>query len=114
MKVNLEPSTPLYQSSAAPEAGSKVKNKKKSLHNSIQLTEIGRVDGVKDGAVDGVDGVAAVDGKLLDFLIVVRVRAVVIAVGPELELGVRVEALGQDWDGLQGLHKGGNVGCLHL
>ena len=64
--------------------------------------------------MDSVDGVAGVDGQLLDLLVVVRVCAVVIAVGPELELGVGMEALRQDRNGAQGLDKGGNVGGLHL
>ena len=64
--------------------------------------------------MDTVDRVAGVDGQLLNLLVVVRVGAVVIAVGPELELGVGMEALGQDRDGVQGLDKGSDVGGLHL
>ena len=112
VKVKREPSTPLYQSSAAPEAGSEVRIRAKFA--VFKLTEVSRVDGVKDGAVDSVDGVAGVNGQLLDLLVVVWVCVVVIAIGPQLELGVGVEALGQDRDGLQGLDKGGNVGCLNL
>ena len=64
--------------------------------------------------MDTVDGVAGVDGQLLDLLVVVGVGVVVIAIGPELELGVGMEALGQDRDGVQGLDKGSDVGGLHL
>ena len=64
--------------------------------------------------MDLVEGVRGIDGELLDLLPILGVDVVVVAVGPEPQLGVGVEALGQDRDGLQGLDKGGNVGCLNL
>ena len=64
--------------------------------------------------MDLIDGVTGVDGQLLDLFVVVGVCAVVVAVGPELELGVGVETLRQDGDRFKGLHEGGDVGGLNL
>ena len=50
------------------------------------LTEISRVDWVKDGAVDLEEGVAGIDGQLLDLRLVLGVGVVAVAIGPEPEL----------------------------
>lgn len=88
----------LYQSSEAPAAGSEEDvGTCSSLVTSFQLTEISRVDGIEDCPMDPVEGVTGVDGQLLDLLPVLGVRAVVVSVGPQPQLGEREEEEEEDW-----------------
>ena len=55
--------------------------------------------------MDLVQGVGRVDGELLDLLPILGVHVVVVALGPEPELRVGVEAMAEHRDGVKGLHK---------
>ena len=54
----------------------------------LLLTEVSGVNRVEHGAVDLVQGVGRVDCELLNLLPVLGVHVVVVAVGPEPELGL--------------------------
>ena len=58
--------------------------------------------------------VAGIDGQLLDLLLVLRVGVVAVAVWPEPELGVGVEAVAKHWNRVEGGHKIPDVSHLHL
>ena len=80
----------------------------------LLLTKVGGVYRVKHGAVDLVEGVRGIDGELLDLLPVLGVHVVVVAVGPEPELGVGVEAVTEDGHRVKGLNKVADVLGLGL
>ena len=110
---NLVPRTPLYQSSEAPAAGSE-----RQMVDCPALyfspTEVGRVDGIEDRSVNLKQSVARINSELPDLLVVVRVGVVVVAVRPQPELGVGVEGVTEDRDGVQGHHEVPDVGHLGL
>merc|ERR1719430_464569 len=55
--------------------------------------------------MDFVKGVRGIYGKLSNLLPVVRKGIVCIAIGPQPQLGIRVEAVSQDRQGFQGKYK---------
>ena len=65
--------------------------------NKFNITEISRVDGIKDSSMNLTKSITSIDGQLSDLLIVFWISIVTISIRPEPELGVGVEALGQDW-----------------
>ena len=106
----------MYQSSEAPAAGSE---QCKQIRNIIEwpvegLTEVGRVDGIKDRAVDPEECITGLYGQVPDLLVVGRVGVVVVAVRPEPELRIGVEGVGEYRDGVQGGHEVPDVGHLWL
>ena len=64
--------------------------------------------------MDLVEGVRGIDGELLNLLPVLGVHIVVVAIGPEPQLRVRVEAMDEHRDRVQGLYKVTDILSLGL
>ena len=76
--------------------------------------------------MDLEEGVAGIDGQLLDLgsvlgvgvgvgaLPVLGIGVVCVAVRPQPQLGVGVEAVAKHWNRVKGLHKVPDVSHLHL
>ena len=64
--------------------------------------------------MDLEEGVAGIDGQLLDLLLVLGVGVVGVPVRPEPELGVGVEAVAKHRNRVEGRHKVPDVSHLHL
>ena len=64
--------------------------------------------------MDLEEGVAGVDGQLLDLGPVLGVGVVPVPVRPQPQLGVGVEAVAKHWNGIKSLHKVSDVSHLHL
>ena len=61
-----------------------------------------------------VESIRGINGELLQFLPIIRISSIVVPIWPQPELGVGVEAVGQNWNWIQGLDKVTDVPHLWL